>query len=87
MTGALAWVEALHPAVQVIVSLGALLMPVMVMVVRGRADLAVERERTRRLGRVIARVRTEERSAVLRAHATVEASYSKSRKPAPTKRP
>lgn len=83
MIGAHAWVEALHPAVQVVVGLAALLMPVVLVAVRGWTALAVERERTRRLSRVIAAVRGDQRSAVLRAQATVEASYSRSRSKVP----
>ena len=72
---ALGWVEALHPAVQIVAVLGAMVGPLLAVVVRTRMRIGVERERTRRLAQSISGVPSARRADVLRAQATVEASY------------
>jgi hypothetical protein len=65
----------LPSAVALAVVLVAVVSPLVAIVLRGRAQNQVERERTRRLARVIDGVPGAQRAAVLRAQALVEASY------------
>jgi hypothetical protein len=71
----------LPPTVALAVVLVLAVSPLVAIVLRGRVRNRVERERTRRLARVIDGVPGAQRAAVLQAQASVEASY-----PVPSRR-
>lgn len=71
----LTWIGGLAPAAQLVAVLAVVALPLLAVIVRACTRVAVERERTRRLAQSISAVPSARRSEVIRAQATVEASY------------